>query len=187
MTFQHYSRDAFFEAIRSHRLANGYPIEPSWKEEIEDLMCRVKAAEWGQEICRRVEGSGERRPVSFAASQSFLNTMASWMAGIAQGKPVFVAEEEAEKRAAICVTCPYNVPSFGASCGACADRLMRGLTRVIGRRQTRYDRSLGSCAICSCSLAAAVWFPLEAQQHGLSEELKEQFRTVSFCWKREGL
>jgi hypothetical protein len=82
MTFQHYSRDAFFEAIRSHRLANGYPIEPQWKEEIEDLMCRVKVAEWGQGVCRRVENLGERRSVSFAASQSFLNTMASWMAAL---------------------------------------------------------------------------------------------------------
>ena len=168
-----------------HRLGNGYPIEPSWKEEIEDEMCRKMAAEWGNGICRRAQDLGERRPISWAATQSFLNTMANWMGGVAQGQPVFVADEEADRRAAICVTCPNNVTSFGGHCGSCADRVMRGLTRVIGRRKTQYDKSLGSCAICSCSLAAAVWFPLAAQRAGLSEELKGEFRKVEFCWKRD--
>ena len=58
---------------------------------------------------------------------------------------------------------------------SCADKLARALT-IIGSRRTRLDDKLGACAICSCALRVAVHVPLEAQQAGLSEELKEDFR-----------
>jgi hypothetical protein len=180
--FEHYSRDAFFRNIQAHRLANGYAIEPGWEAAIEDQLCREHAAEWGPGICQRAVHLGERRPVSMAAMQGFFNTMGAWVSGGAG----FVPQEVADARAAICVTCPNNAANPG-SCGGCADRILRGITRLIGRRRTRYDASLGSCAICSCSLAVAVHFPLEAQQAGLSEELREAFRAVPFCWKRDGL
>jgi hypothetical protein len=187
MRFEHYSRDAFFKAIQSHRLANGYEITPDWKERIEDQICREHAAEWGQEICRRVQNLGGRRAISFAAAQSFLNTMASWLVRTAKGEAAFVSQEEANRRAAICVTCPNNVHSFGGSCGSCADRIMRALAHVVGKRSTPYDHNLGACAICSCSLAAAVHVPLEPQQAGLDEGLKIEFKAIPWCWKRVGL
>jgi hypothetical protein len=180
--FRHYSRDAFFRNIQAHRLANGYAIEPGWEEAIEDQLCRENAAQWGPGICQRAMHLGERRPISMGAIQGFFNSMGAWVSGGAG----FVSPEEADRRAAICVTCPNNA-SMPGSCGGCADRILRGITRLIGRRKTQYDANLGSCSICSCSLAVAVWFPLEAQQAGLSDELKEEFKKVPFCWKREGL
>ena len=183
--FKHYARDAFFQEIRDHRLRQGIPIEPGWEERIEDEICRNNP-HWGREVCGRTERYGERRPVSLAAMQSFLNVVGHWVAGILHGKEVFVSQEEAEKRAEICASCDLNV-NIAGSCGACADRIARALA-VIGSRRTKLDEKLGACSICSCALRAAVHVPIEPQIAGLSEELKEDFRKVSsYCWKAQGL
>jgi hypothetical protein len=182
--FKHYARDAFFAEIREHRLRNGYPIEPDWQEAIEDELCRSHP-EWGKSVCGRIARYGERRPISLAAMQSFLNVMAKWIAGIMRGREVFVSQDEADSRAAICVTCEFNM-NIAGSCGACADRIAKALA-IIGSRRTKYDDQLGACGICSCALRVAVHVPLEAQHAGLSEELKEDFRKVDYCWKRVGL
>ena len=182
--FKHYARDAFFNDIRDHRLAQGIPIEPDWQEEIESELCRSHP-EWGKSVCARTERYGERKPISLAALQSFLNVMAVWIAGIVRGREVFVSQDEANSRAAICITCEFNM-NIAGSCGACADRIARALS-IIGSRRTKYDEELGACGICSCALRVAVHIPLEAQHAGLSEELKEDFRKVDYCWKRVGL
>jgi hypothetical protein len=182
--FKHYARDAFFAEIRDHRLSQGYPIEPDWQERIEDQLCR-EHPEWGRQICGRTERYGERRPISLAAMQSFINVMATWITGILRGREVFVPQAEADRRARICLTCEFNM-SIPGSCGACADRIARAIT-IIGSRKTEYDAALGACALCSCVLRVAVHVPLEAQHAGLSKELKEDFRKVDYCWKREGL
>jgi hypothetical protein len=103
--FEHSARDTFFNAIRDYRLNAGIPIEPGWQEKIEDDICQEHAAEWGRSVCERTERYGERRPVSLAALQSFINVMAKWIAGIVRGREVFVSQDEADSRAAICVTC----------------------------------------------------------------------------------
>ena len=183
--FKHYARDSFFNEIRDYRLAQGIPIEPDWQEVIEDQICRDHP-EWGTSVCARTERYGERRPISLAAMQSFLNVMASWIAGIVRGREVFVSHDEANRRAEICLTCDFNM-NIAGSCGACADRVARALS-IIGSRHTKYDEQLGACGICSCALRVAVHVPLEAQHAGLSEELKEDFRKVSsYCWKAQGL
>jgi len=183
--FTHYARNAFLAEIRDHRLRHGYPIEPDWVEQIEDEICR-NHPEWGQSICGRIEHYGERRPIDLAALQGFLNVMASWIGGVLRGREVFVSQDEANSRAAICATCSFNV-SISGSCGSCVDKVARALS-IIGTRKTKYDDRLEACAICSCALKVAVHVPLEPQQAGLSEGLKEEFRKVgSYCWKASGL
>ena len=185
--FKHYSRDAFYKDIQSHRLANGYRLEPSWKEEIEDGICKAHP-EWGREVCCRVQVLGGRKPISFAAMQAFLNVIVGWLKGIAAGKDPFVSQEEANRRAAICAGCEYNA-NLGFSCGSCADFVFRMVGRVFHQnpRSTKFDSQLGGCSVCSCALKVAVHVPLEAQQAGLSEKLREEFRDVPWCWKKEGL
>ncbi len=182
--FKHYARDAFFNEIRDHRLNQGIPIEPDWQARIEDHMCRENP-QWGREVCQRTERYGERRPFSLAAMQSFINVMLTWITGMLKGREVFVPQKEAERRAAICMTCEFNAP-IPSSCGACAQKIAQALT-IVGGKKTPFDDKLGACALCSCALTVAVHIPLEAQQAGLSEELKEDFRKVDYCWKQEGL
>ena len=139
----------------------------------------------GSDICCRTESLGALRPISFAAMQSFLNVITSWVRGILSGGDPFVSQEEADRRAEICAGCPNNV-NLGFSCGACADVLFQALGKVFREpHATPYDNHLGGCAICSCALRVAVWVPLKAQRAGLSEELKAEFRAVPWCWKKE--
>lgn len=178
--FRHYARNAFFDEIRDHRLCQGYPIEPDWQEVIEDKICRSHP-EWGRSVCERTERYGERKLVSLAAMQSFLNVVGAWITGVMRGGEAFVSQDEANSRAATCLTCEFNV-NIAGSCGACADRIARAFA-IIGSRHTKYDDELGACAICSCALRVAVHIPLHAQRAGLSNELKEEFRKIPYCWK----
>ena len=182
--FTHYSRDAFFDQIRDHRLAQGYPIEPDWQMEIEDSICRAHP-EWALRVCHRVEQHGlERRPLSLGAMQSFINVVGAWIGGAILGRKVWVDQEEADRRAAICVQCNLNV-SVSGSCAACADKFAKVMA-IVGSRKTRFDEDLGACSLCGCLLQVAVHVPLEAQCAGVSEKLRDEFKTVSWCWKQCG-
>lgn len=181
-TFRHYSFNAFMDAIREHRLGNGYPISADWQAEIINGICRDNLKMF-PDYCQRSNQSSVVRRFSFGSSMSFLSMLWEW---ISAGRP-FVEQEEAERRAEICSTCPFN-QSLVYSCGSCFTAIINLISKIIGRRKTRNDSKLGSCGICSCSLQAAVHFPLEAQQKTLSEDIKNDFKSViSYCWKAQGL
>jgi hypothetical protein len=182
--FKHYSHDSFFDEIRAHRLAQGYPIEPDWQAEIEDEICRTHP-EWALRVCNRVERHGlERRPLSLAAMQSFINVVAAWIGGAVLGRRVWVEQEEADRRAAICAQCDLNVAISG-SCAACADQFGKVLA-IVGSRKTALDKDLGACSLCGCLLRVAVHVPLEAQCAGVSQKLRDEFGAVPYCWKHCG-
>lgn len=177
-TFHHYARGPFLDAIRDHRLANEYPISATWVQEIEDEMCKGNPG-WLGRACRRVGDRHNPRQLSFAATLSFLQMLVGWFVRGAQ----LVDQEEANRRANACAGCPMNKElSFG--CGLCMSSIYEALKKLIGDRKTDRDDVLGSCGICSCSLKAAVWFPLKAQQLNLTDEMKEEFSKLSWCWKR---
>lgn len=90
------------------------------------------------------------------------------MAGIALYAEWFgssrpVAQEEAERRAAICVTCPHHVQGdimqrFNA---AAADEIMKimGILKDMNLK-TAQDDKLAVCEICDCPMKAKVWSPV---------------------------
>jgi hypothetical protein len=69
--FKSHARDAFFLSIQQHRLGNGLSISPSWKEEIEDASAAPTPSGGGRSAPAR-SSAGARKPISFAAMQSFL-------------------------------------------------------------------------------------------------------------------
>jgi len=179
--FKHYSYEAWTNAIREHRLGNGYLMTADWQLELQDQLCK-KNPNLFPGTCRRVNMLGRKRRFSFGATMSFLGMLWKWLR---DGRPM-VEQEEAERRAAICVTCPYNQP-LQHSCGACFSSMLKWISKIVGDRKTENDDKLGSCGICSCSLKPAVHFPLAAQQDNLSEDIKNDFRQIEYCWKRENL
>jgi hypothetical protein len=72
-------------------------------------------------------------------------------------------------------------------CGACMSAVLSIIHSIIGNRKTSRDGELGACLVCSCSLKAAVHIPLNVQQTGLPDHLKEDFKKIDYCWKKEGL
>lgn len=92
-----------------------------------------------------------------------------------------VSQEEATRRAGICATCP-QASYFSKPCtGLC--RELANLLTSTGSKSTPYDNDLRACNVCGCWTKISVWFPLETQCAGVTEEMKEQFKSVSNCWK----
>jgi hypothetical protein len=95
--------------------------------------------------------------------------------------PKFATQEEAERRAAICVTCPHNVIP-----GETVEE-KKGFLKwsddlayhAIGDRKTPYDESLGNCQICTCPLRPKVFW-------GRKIELPKdhEIQTIPECWQR---
>lgn len=178
-TFEHYDHETWLRQIQDHRLGNGYPISHDWIAQLHDEACKQNP-HWQGKTCRRIVGNKPtRRALSFAAALSFLKMLTKWALDGAKLED----QEEAERRAAICAGCPYNVTlSFG--CGACMSTVLAAIKGLLGKRATTQDKKLGACGICSCSLKASVWFPASTQFNSLDEDTKDQFRKVEFCWKR---
>lgn len=87
-----------------------------------------------------------------------------------------VSQEEADRRAAICVACPHNVfPDRGAFV-RWADQLAEA---SVGKKRSVHHDLLGNCDICSCPLRAKVFF---AGDPGLSEDDVSRMRAVG-CWQ----
>lgn len=179
--FYHYAHQPFLDQIRDHRLANGYPITADWKEELDDQLCRDNP-DWFPKTCRRIGVKSGPRRLSFAAAMSFLQMLGRWASS---GAP-YIDQEVAEERAAICSTCPHNVPS-AFSCGNCETKIQQIISIIGGKRSTRSDDKLFSCGVCSCQLKSAVHFPIESQRENLTPEMVEEFKAIDYCWKGKDL
>lgn len=86
-----------------------------------------------------------------------------------------VDQAEADRRAAICRTCPYNTPASGCSC--------HGIYRMIEflTPSARRQPGLSVCMCCGCSLQAKVNLPAAA----VSASLSPSVVTPVWCWQRE--
>jgi len=98
-----------------------------------------------------------------------------------RGEPVFVGQDEADRRAAICAKCPHNViPASKTWAQQWTDGRM--LNAVEGRR-TRFHDQLGACDVCSCELRAAVWWLPDILVASMKRaRFVKQF--PDFCWKK---
>lgn len=164
--------------IREHREGNNLPIPDNMMAIAEDQLCGSIPPE------RCIYEVGDKPPVNVQGLS--LAKVKSWVIAIANralaGAPM-VDKSEAERRAAICVSCPYNiVPESG--CGSCQQKLVEMLTPGIRARSTSQDERLKSCAVCGCWNRVAVWFPLDILQKSATPEQLNSY--PDFCWRVNG-
>lgn len=104
-----------------------------------------------------------------------------------------VDQEEANRRAAICINCPKNVsPTAEPPCAGCqktASSMLTGLAYkvvdgiralVIPGKSTPHDAKLRACQVCGCDNKLSVWIPKEAFVY--PPEVQAAF--PDFCWKK---
>jgi hypothetical protein len=106
---------------------------------------------------------------------TFLQTLVAWFkTGFA-----LVPQEEAERRAAICAKCPYNVGLSG--CGGCktAVSVMRA---SLLKASTSQDAGLQACGVCGCDNPTQVHVPLDVLRAGKADLPYP----ASWCWKAKG-
>lgn len=93
-----------------------------------------------------------------------------------------VSREEAERRAQVCIACPYNI-RFPTPCTGVCGELLNLALQFSGNQGTQYDRALKSCNVCGCYNMAQIWIPIENLKRGLTEDMEKQFKAVPNCWK----
>lgn len=161
--------------IYAERKANGIPCGLEFEDEVERDLCRDYPAECQLDDPRFPR---KRNWLSFheiiAGTKLLLKFKVS-------GSPV-VAQEEAERRANICASCPFNV-EFQRPCAGLCGELYSLVQSIIGNLHVSQESKVKSCQLCGCYLGAAVWLPVDLQRSVLSEHQLEQFDSVDFCWK----
>jgi len=171
--FRHIVFGEIVKRVREHRAANGYDLSLGWADRVEDEMC----ASMPPGVCHHVEETPPDGPrsIKLADALNFLKSMAYW---VTHGTG-FVEQEEADRRARICVDGPFNQPSVG--CTPCT-KFVERIAAVVGDRATPYDVGLKGCSVCGCENKSQVWFPLDALQKSMTPELNAKFG--DWCWKK---
>jgi hypothetical protein len=146
------------QQVHSHRVGNlGCDIEAGWQARLEHDYCLQNSLD-GTQWCsdEKYYAPDESRPLHWSDIQRFLFSMIQWVAG---GRKL-VEQDEAERRAAICATCPKNV-DLHVACPSCV-KLDALIAETKGDRATSLDASLRNCEVCRCFLPTLVFYPEEA-------------------------
>jgi hypothetical protein len=156
--------------VAAHRRNMEYPMGTDIAKEIEEWICdRIPfkdQAEW----CDTTSLTPPRTRVHWTMVQSFLQTAGAWLLADRQ----LVPQEEAERRAAICADCPFNVGMSG--CAVCYATL-NGLRGSMMHRSTSQDDKLQACGICGCDNKTQAHIPLNVLAKGVPHTYP------NFCWK----
>lgn len=154
--------------VKAHMAGNGI-AEPLTIEAIMgDFMCQY-IPEW----CDEIRPEREERLAAWKMMKRFYKAVeARWSLGQ-------VSQEEAERRAAICATCPKNTDQLVEFCLGCHTRDLLGkMTDFVRSKRTIYDDKLKNCSACHCRLALKVWMPKEGMEDS-------EIAWPSHCWMRD--
>lgn len=95
-------------------------------------------------------------------------------------KEHLVSIPDADKRAAICVNCKYNVfPDKDAFVRWSDEVAAAVLSKVLKDKRSKYHDLLGNCEVCSCTLKYKVFYK---GSMGLNEDQKRKMQEVG-CWQ----
>jgi hypothetical protein len=154
--------------VTSHREANGIDVgDPS--ADIQDFVCAQLPV--GSETCSHVIEGDYALKTHFTMEdvKRFIQAAVSALAG--RG---LVDQTEAERRAALCASCPLNTTVKG--CWRCKG-LAEWLFKLIGARTTAHASRLNQCGVCGCAIKAKIWLPLD-----VAKRVSEGYTFPSWCW-----
>ena len=162
--------------IYDHRKANSIPVGIELEEEVERDLCRDYPAE--------CEINDPRFPKVLAriGFNEILSGTKLLLKVKLENIPL-VQREEAERRANICASCPFNV-DFQRPCAGLCGELYNVVKAIVGNENVSNSERLKSCSLCGCFLGAAVWLPVDVQLSVLPQEKVDQFNNVPHCWKK---
>lgn len=152
---------------RAHLAANNREIPDTLELDMQKQLCEVLPPGF----CHYENPEKSRPSVSLTWNDVAAGaaTFARWIAKGCQ----YVSQSEADRRALICTRCYLNVNVAG--CSGC----QKTVQEIVRNKNSHYDSSLGTCAVCKCFLRAKVHFPL-ATLDTESEKVQEMY--PDFCW-----
>jgi hypothetical protein len=170
--------DLFFE-VEKHYKDNNIPLPDNWRDLVEDQLCRQLPEGW----CQYTDGKPAEGATSFLSFDNImkgLKSLSSIAANAVSGNDVFVSQEEADSRAAICARCYYNQKSgFCMGCGG-ARVILDMVASIKGSRTTYVDYALDNCGICGCRNDAIVHVKKNLLLTGEKEEITN--KRPDWCW-----
>lgn len=92
-----------------------------------------------------------------------------------------VAPEDAQARAAVCLSCPHNLPGMVATREVAEATLKFLEFKNSLKLGVAGEEDLHSCTGCGCVIPLMIWEPQARIQKQMTGE--ERAVTPSFCWK----
>jgi len=134
--------------VVNHRVNTNTPVDPDKVQmEVEDYICS-QLPTW----CQRQREPGK---IKKEYTREDVLAFVAAVSGTIEAGGV-VDQQTAEKRADVCLQCPYNQKLAG--CDGC-NGIASTVFNLIGARRVRNMGSLRSCGICGCALKAKIWVP----------------------------
>lgn len=170
--------------IRIYRKANGIPTGLDFSNELQALVCQLypQECDWFDPNIPETKVLTMDQVVrGTRVLFGLVKEWAKYLIGVAEHP--LVDQETANTRASKCASCKYNVP-FRRPCSGLCGELLTLVNLIKGGRKTPHDGDMKSCSICGCVTEAHVWPRLDLLAKGVTEEQKNQFRMVPWCWKQ---
>ena len=160
------------QKVTAHRQANGIALGDP-RGDIEDFVCAQLPL--GSEDCEAILDTGDFSDIALKSHFTMDDVKRFIQAAVAAlGSRGLVDQPEAERRAAICASCPLNTSVKG--CWRCKG-LAEWLFRLIGARTTAHASRLNQCGVCGCAIKAKIWLPQDVAQ-----QVSEGYTFPSWCW-----
>lgn len=177
--------------VQKYRAANKLPMDINFRRQVEIQICDTLSDENAGIYCTFLEDDDSRNPPSLRRFRStstdlenFGKAVQSVLETASKDTPLHVSQEEANKRAAICASCSYNLPI--ANCWGCGvlGSIYRG---IVGYKATASDTQLRSCDVCGCDNKTQVHFTKEVLQLAASKQELVSDEFPNWCWKKDAL
>ena len=169
--------DALVTEVRNHYLANNLSVPVDLEQIILSYVCQTYAECSFDNVPNAVARGTIKQTLGLADVIRFSKTLFDAMIG---GEKV--TQDEANRRAQICSTCPYNVQPDG--CMGCNSRLLKEAVSSLSRAgKTPYDGQLMSCRFCGCFINSMVWFPISTLVKFSNSQ--ENSDLPAWCWKKQ--
>ena len=156
---------------KNYYRVNKWDIPEDLEGDIQHYICERNP----EGICK---GEGKKR--FFPNTRQIMNGTKVLIEKLRQGRAALVTQEEADRRAKICVACPMNVQIGG--CFGCST--VYQMVKKSFDRTTRYDHYLRVCSICGCLNTAQVHIKAEILKSA-SKGVNAEDYPEEKCWKRE--
>lgn len=166
--------DAIFES----RMRRGIPIGDI-RRDIDDYYC----SRWPEHCQKEAhEYANTSASVRGPSDEPMLNRIARWASILSRKMPkggyTLTTEQEATKRAAICIGCPFNV-EWRTGCPGCSSSTASLLASMRNIRKLSCDGRLHGCKVIGWDNATAVHFE---KREPLTEDQSKQ--VCEKCWAK---
>lgn len=158
------------KTVQEHLTGNGIEIPLNL-----GLIMQATFCQYRPDLCVERSEESEAKVGAFLMMKRFYNSaIKPYLAG------QLVDQEEANRRAAICATCPKNTDKLVEFCVSCSTRSLVGhINQFLTSRHTPSDHLLKTCSTCGCDLKMKIHCPTESMDY---PELREKWDAN--CWMK---